>query len=416
MSRVFIIAVAAARIVVGTAFDRLARRGADPEALLAHRVRKAFERLGPTFVKAGQLMSSSAGPLPQAWVNEMAHCRDDVPAASWNSVSKLLAEDLGAGRACIVDVDPEPLAAGSMAQVHAALLADGTPVVVKVQRPGLEKVLSKDIRLLRAAAKLAARLSPACAAANPMALVDDFAEGLDEQLSFRREAANGRRMSLALSSLSIKVPAVYTELSTDRVLVMERLQGVRADDVEAIDGLGLDRSKIVDAVVSALLVPALGNGIFHADMHPGNMLVLGDGRLGLLDFGVVGHLDDSVRAATSDLLQALADRNFGDVVLAMFKVVDPNGIDLTSVLPEVQALVGDYIDKPLAALDVRDTIAGILQLASRNGFALPESLVAFFKQMLYISGLCRTLSPNFDVLADLAPILALAREPELAAA
>jgi len=416
LTRVIALALAAARIVVGTALDRLTRRGADADALLAHRVRKAFERLGPTFVKAGQLMSSSAGPLSQTWVNEMAHCRDDVPPAPWRSVSELLAEELGANRAELVDVDPEPLAAGSMAQVHTARLADGTPVVVKVQRPGLEKLLSEDIRLLRTAARLAARFSSACAAANPMALVDDFARGLEEQLSFRGEAANARGMALALSSLPVKVPAVYEELSTERVLVMERLRGARADDVEAVEGLGIDRSHVVESVISALLVPALGSGVFHADMHPGNMLVLDDGRLGLLDFGVIAHLDDIVRPATSDLLAALAEGRFGDAVMAMFQIVDPSGIDLTSVIPQVQALIGEFIDKPLAGIDVRDAIGAILQLASRNGFALPESLVAFFKQMLYISGLCRTLSPDFDVLGDIAPILGLAREPELAAA
>jgi ubiquinone biosynthesis protein len=414
--RFFRLVVAALTVLLGTGSDRLFRRHSDLDALLACRVRRAFERLGPTFVKAGQLMSSSAGPLPKAWMDEMAHCRDDVPAVPWDSVSQLIGDELGERRAQLLDMDLEPLAAGSMAQVYAAHLEDGTPVVVKIQRPGLHKVLTEDIRILRVAARLAIRFSPACAAANPRALVEDFAHGLEQQLSFSREAENAARVEAAVSSLGVRIPKVYAELSTDRVLVMDRLTGIRTDDAGAIDSAGLDRSKLVETIVAALLVPALGYGVFHGDMHPGNMLVLENGDLGLFDFGVVGDLQAPVATATANLLEALADRRYGDMVMAMFQLIDPNGIDLAALIPEVQALVAEYIDKPLATMDVREAIGGILELAARNDFALPDSLLEFFKQMLYISGICRTLDPEFDPLSDVAPIVALARGSHLVAA
>src|SRR5262249_47430726 len=161
-------------------------------------------------------------------------------------------------------------------------------------------VLAADIGLLRRIARLLARLSPTCAAANPVALVDEFAAGLDDQLSFRREAANVQRMRIALTSLAVHVPKVFMDLSTDRVLVMERLDGVRADDIEAVNRLGLDRPAIVRTVLASLIVPAMRQGMFHGDMHSGNMLVLPDGRIGLLDFGVLGHLDAPGRAALCD--------------------------------------------------------------------------------------------------------------------
>ena len=144
-------------------------------------------------------------------------------------------------------------------------------------------------------------------------------------------------------------------------------------------------------------------------MHPGNMLVLEDGTLGLLDFGVIGQMDDSVRSAATDLLESLADRRFGDMVLALFRIVDPTGVDLMSLLPEVQGLVGECLDNPIAEIDIRESVAAVLSLASRAGFALPESLMAFFKQMVFISGLCQELDPTFDLLADVAPILRQAR-------
>ena len=402
--RLITLLMAVARVTFGTMADCACRRPSDLSALLAHRVRLAFEKLGPTFVKAGQLMSSTSGQLPKVWVDEMSHCRDDVAPAPWTSVSRLIEDELGDRVEAFASIDPSPLAAGSMAQVHAARLVDGTPVVIKVQRPGLAKVLAGDVRLLRVAARLAVRVSAACSAANAVALVDDFAAGLWEQISFRTEAANARRMAEALRSLPVRVPAVYESLTTEKILVMERLDGVGADDASIAD-----RSAVVEAVVSALLVPALRDGVFHADMHPGNMLVLQDGTLGLLDFGVIGQMDDSVRSAAADLLESLADRRFGDMVLALFRIVDPTGVDLMSLLPEVQCLVGKCLDKPIAEIDIRESVAAVLSLASRAGFALPKSLMAFLKQMVFISGLCQQLDPAFDLLADVAPILRQAR-------
>ena len=416
LGRLFAVAAAALTILAGATCDRLCRRRASFDARLARRVRRAFERLGPTFVKAGQMMSSSPGSVPQAWVDEMAHCRDRVPAARWKAISQLLTDELRERRDQLAEINPEPIAAGSMAQVHAAVLGDGTPVVVKVQRPGLRKVLAADIGLLRIIARLLVRLSPTCAAANPVALVDEFATGVDDQLSFRREAANVQRMGIALAALAVQVPQVFTGLSTDRVLVMERLEGVRADDIEAVNGLGLDRSAIVRTVMASLILPAMREGMFHGDMHPGNMLMLPDGRVGLLDFGVLGHLDAPSRAALCDLLTAVVDRRFGDVALALFGMIDVSGVDIATLTVETQAFLAAHLDTSLADLDLRATITGILGIASRNGCTLRDSLVAFLKQLVYIDGVCRELDPDFDVLGDLRPIISIARDAKCASA
>jgi ubiquinone biosynthesis protein len=410
LERPFAVAAAALRILAGATCDRLCQRRASFDAILARRVRRAFERLGPTFVKAGQLLASSPGSVPKAWVDEMAHCRDEVPAARWKAVSQLLVDDLGERRDQLAEINPEPMAAGSMAQVHAAVLGDGTPVVVKVQRPGLRRVLAADIGLLRMIARLLARLSPRCAAANPIALVNEFATGLDDQLSFHTEAANVQRMGIVLDSLAVHVPKVFTDLSTDRVLVMERLEGVRADDIQAVNGLGVDRSAIVRTVMASLILPAMREGVFHGDMHPGNMLVLPDGRIGLLDFGVLGHLDGPSRAALCDLLLAVVDRRFGDVALALFGMIDMSDVDQSALVQEVQVFLAAHLDTSLAGLDLRATITGILGIASRNGCTLRDSLVTFIKQLLYIDGVCRALDPDFDVLGDARPIICMARD------
>lgn len=408
LGRLVAITAAALAILAGATSDRLWQSRASFDVMLARRVRRAFERLGPTFVKAGQVMSSSPGSLPEAWVREMAHCRDEVPAARWSEISKLLACELGERRDELAEIQPDPIAAGSIAQVHAAVLGDGTRVVVKVQRPGLRKVLAADIALLRIIARLLTRLSSTCAAANPVALVDDFATGLGEQLSFRREAANLRRMATALAPLEVQVPEVFTDLSTDRVLVMERLEGVRPDDIEAVNELGVDRTAIVRTVMASLILPAMREGTFHGDMHPGNMLVLPDGRVGLVDFGVLGYLDAPSRVALCDLLVAAVEGRFGDVASAMFGLIDVGGSDQVALVQEAQMFLADHLDTSLAGLDLRRTISGILRIASRNGCALRDSLVTFLKQLVYIEGVCRRLDPDFDVLGDARPIVTMA--------
>jgi ubiquinone biosynthesis protein len=156
--------------------------------------------------------------------------------------------------------------------------------------------------------------------------------------------------------------------------------------------------------------------MFHGDMHAGNMLVLPDGRIGLLDFGVLGHLDAPSRAALCDLLVAVVDRRFGDVALAVFGMIDVSGVDQAALVQEVGAFLAAHLDTSLAGLDVRATISGILEIASRNGCALRDSLVAFIKQLLYIDGVCRELDPDFDVLGDARPIISMARPTKWASA
>jgi ubiquinone biosynthesis protein len=409
LARVIALAANASVVLAGAGLDRLLRPSGDFERRLAGRVRRAFERSGPTFVKAGQLLSSSPGSLPKSWVDEMAHCRDDVPAASWKSVSQLLDVELGERRQRLGHIDPQPMAAASMAQVHPAELADGTPVVVKVQRPGLEKVLAGDIRVLRIVARLAGRLSRACAAVNPALLVDDFARELAGQLSFHQEVANLQIMTHVLADLPVRVPRVFAELSSNRVIVMERLDGVASDDVGAMAALGLDCTEIGRTVLASLILPALDQGIFHGDMHAGNMMVLADGRLGLVDFGVLGHLDPTARAMASQILDAGVNRRFSEVAGAILTLADPARVDAATALPELQDFMASHLDTPSGDLDVAEALRGILGLAARRGFTLPECLVSFFKQMVCVDGVCRNLNPDFDVFNDLGPIVSMIR-------
>jgi ubiquinone biosynthesis protein len=168
--------------------------------------------------------------------------------------------------------------------------------------------------------------------------------------------------------------------------------------------------------MASLILPAMREGMFHGDMHPGNMLVLPDGRIGLLDFGVLGHLDAPSRAALCDLLVAVIDRRFADVALAVFGMIDLSGVDQAALVQEAQAFLAAHLDTSLAGLDLRATIAGILGIASRNGCTLRDSLATFIKQLVFIDGMCRELDPDFDVLGDSRPIITMARDTKCVSA
>jgi ubiquinone biosynthesis protein len=214
------------------------------------------------------------------------------------------------------------------------------------------------------------------------------------------------RMRVVLAPWPVRIPRVYQTLSSERVLVMERLRGVSIDDVEAIDALGIDRSTVVSTVAGSFVASALGRGIFHGDLHAGNMLVLPDGEVGLLDFGVIGRLDGHVRAATSDLFGAVVGRRFDGVAAAMLQLADTSGVNLVEIVPQVQAVIGLYLDHPLGEVNVAAALGRMLAIGAGHGLVLPESVVALFKQLLYLDGVCRSLQPGFDLLDGGAAILA----------
>ncbi len=320
--------------------------------------------------------------------------------------------ELGPKVTLLQEIECQPVAAGSMSQVHSARLADGTEVVVKVQRPGLERVIRQDLRLLRFAARWLVRIHPSLEAVNPVGLVEDFAQSLGQQLSFRTEVANMVAMRRTLRAYQVVVPRVWKDLSTDHLLVMERAVGVRIDQPEALDAIGIERRSVLESLVSSFLASALGSGTFHGDLHAGNMLVRPDGQLVLFDFGAVGRLEAGARRAVTELLTTLVEFRFDSAALALLDLVDATSADLAAVALDVQCLVASLMSKPISEIDTANAVGILLRTAGRHHLVLPQEVVAFFKQMLFLDGICRALEPSFDLFLEGVALL----ESSLAAA
>ncbi len=366
----------------------------------AHQMRLAFQELGPSFIKLAQVISSSPGTFPPLLVEEFAHCQDDVPPEPWEQVAKTLEEELLDLRGHFRWIDWTPIAAASIAQVYPATLADGTEVVLKVQRTGLDQTLRQDLAIMLTGAHLLVRLVPSTSAVNPVGVIEDFADNLVQELDFAAEASHMERLRGILKGWPIRIPQVYNNLSTAKVLCMERLYGIKISDTTALLKAGIYLPNLVDTIVGSLIYSALNYGFFHGDGHPGNMLVLPSGELGLLDFGIVGQLNDEDRITVSELLAALIDRRFDQVALAVVKLSQATNVDIAAAVADLNQLTAKYLSGPIDQIPVARLLADAIRSANRQGVILPKDLVLLFKQILYLDGLGRRLNPNFDVFAD----------------
>jgi ubiquinone biosynthesis protein len=378
---------------------------------ISGRLRRAFERLGPTYIKLGQILSSGQGIFPEELVAEFKLLRDRVPAEPFATVRQIVETDL---RRPLGEVFSEfaeqPLAAASIAQVHAATLITGEPVVVKVQRPTVSELVRRDLAVMSWMAPALVGRIPVAALANPPALVELFAETIVEELDFRLEADNMLDIARILAETdqrSLVVPRPHPVLVTRRVLVMERLDGFCWDDAEGMRRAGIDTSAVVKAGMIAFLEGAMLFGVFHGDLHGGNLFVRPDGRVVLLDYGITGRLDEPERLA---FLRLLMGGTVNDVKLQLAALRDlgalPPDTDLDAVMHDLGV---DQPTKDPTQMDPEELVAEIRDLTKAllgYGARLPKELMLFIKNLLFLDGALATLAPDVDLFQEITDVAA----------
>ncbi|MFV0309709.1 MAG: ABC1 kinase family protein [Desertimonas sp.] len=378
-------------------------------AELSRRLRLAAEALGPTFIKLGQIISSGEGLFPPELVDEFKRCRDQVPAETWEDVRTTVEDDLGAPiETLFASFEHTPIAAASIAQVHAARLHTGEVVVVKVQRPAVARLVHADLRAMAWLAPHLVGRIPVAALANPPALVELFADTIVEELDFRIEAANMLDIARVLHDLDhtgYVVPRPHPTLVTRRVLVMQRLEGFRFDQVEDMHAAGVDTEQVVRTAMMALFEGATLDGVFHGDLHGGNLLVMADGRTALLDFGIVARMDDQRRRAFLRLMVAATTNDLRSQVTALQELgaLDPDadpaevitGLGLADAPVDPTTLSGDQL-----VAEMQRVIKALLGYGAR----MPKELMLYVKNLVFIDGAIARLAPDLDVLAEIASI------------
>ena len=390
------------------------KRGRYPEraastADVSHRLRVAAEALGPTYIKLGQIISSGEGLFPAELVGEFKKCRDQVPAESFHAVRATVEADLGRRLEDVFsEFEDHPLAAASIAQVHAARLRTGETVVVKVQRPSVSRNVRRDLRVMSWLAPHLVGRIPVSSLANPPALVELFAETIVEELDFRIEASNMIDIATVLRQLDQEgyvVPRPHPRLVTQRVLVMERLDGFKFDDVVGMRGAGVDTEAVIRTGMIAFMEGALIHGIFHGDLHGGNLFVQPDGRTALLDFGIVGRLSQRRRLAFLRLMLAATTNDVKGQVAALRDLgALPLDTDLDAVIRDLG------LDRPpidpttLTGDEMVAEVQRIVRALLGYGAKMPKELMLYVKNLMFLDGAIARLAPDLDILAEISNI------------
>jgi ubiquinone biosynthesis protein len=387
------------------------RGGAESRAGLSRRLRRAAEQLGPTYIKLGQIISSGDGLFPAELVAEFKACRDQVPSESFESVRQVIESDLGRPlEAVFARFDRVPIAAASIAQVHGARLITGEEVVVKVQRPTIRRQVQSDLKVMSWLAPFLVGRIPVAALANPPALVELFAETIAEELDFRLEAENMLDVAASFAELGQRgmvIARPHPELVTRRVLVMERLSGFGFDDLESMRSAGIDTHEVIRIGMTGFTEGCMVHGIFHGDLHGGNLFVMVDGRIALLDFGITARMTDLERNA---FLRLMLTGATGDVKgqLAAFRDLGalPPDTDLDDVIRELRLDQQPVDPTTLSQEQLVGELQRVIKALLGMGARLPKILMLYVKNLVFLDGAISTLAPDLDLLGEIASLSA----------
>ncbi len=364
------------------------------------RLRRLLEALGPTFVKLGQVLSTRPDLVPADVMAELEHLQDRVPPESDHAVRRMIESELGAPvERLFATFDWTPIAAASLGQVHAASLADGRRVVVKVQRPGVERTVNADLGILADALRYLARTPALSDLYDPDALVDEFARGIHAELDYTREGRNAERLRQALPpDAKIVVPAVVWPLTRRRVLTLEAVEGVKPTGPEQLREAGIDPEAVARTLAHAIMRMVFHDGFFHADPHPGNVAVLPDSRLVLYDFGMVGRLTEDMREAFGDLSGALLRGDTEAVVSAIVALgAAPEDLDSQHLVRDVDELRDRYYEVPLSTVHLGQIVQDIFALAYRYRIRIPTDFTLLGKCLVTLEGVIQVLDPDLSM-------------------
>lgn len=369
---------------------------------LGERLREAFEELGPTFVKLGQVLSMRPDLVPEAVVEELVKLQDNVHPLSYEVIKLQVETELGRSIAdTFAEFSTEPLAAASIGQVHLARLKTGEEVVVKVLRPDIHKVIETDVALLSLVAEMFERYFPELRVLNPRVFVEEFFKTLKHELDFKIEANNIAKISANLSDMEdIVIPKVYAEFSTHKILVLERFHGIRLNDKAAILSSAVDRKKIATIGARGFLFSVLKYGLFHGDLHGGNLFILPGDKLGIIDFGIVGRLSRKSRDQLAVMVWALVQEDYETLCYTYAELGSADtSIDFDSFQREVRNVLSPHLGLNLNDVNTGRVLIEATKIAAKYNIRVPGDWMLVFRAIVTMEGMGRLLDPNFDMIA-----------------
>jgi len=366
-----------------------------------------LEELGGAFVKLGQLLSTRADILPADWIDELSHLQDDVIAIDFALVRGVLEESLGPLEDHFQMVDPEPLAAGSIAQVHRGITVRGDDVVIKVRKPRIKETILNDYDILAAIAELMEKHLPEARHYRPLEVVEEFRKAVVDELDLQQEAEHLDSFRADFEGdPNILFPLVYWDETTELVLTMQRVEGVKISRIDELHTGGSDTEAIARTLAEAVLRQVLEFGFFHGDPHPGNIMVVDRTKLCFLDCGMVGRLDERMRENLV-LLVSAGIRKDTETIMEILIDMDalPDSLDRDQFIREANRFLERYYRLPLKRLRIASIIQDVNELVRKFAVCIPSDLLLVGKALITLEGVGRTLDPDFDAVAVAEPFM-----------
>ncbi len=374
------------------------------------RLRMAFAELGPSFIKLGQLLSSRPDLITVQFADELKKLQDDVPPFPSHEAKRIIETEFGRPLENIFRTFyEEPIAAASIAQVHRAMLIDGSDVIVKVQRPEIREQIESDINILFTLARLLDRYISESRFFNPLGIVDEFSRTIRKEMNFVEEARNCSRFRRNFEQdPTVYIPKIYTEYVTEKAFVMEWIDGIRIDNIAKIEKMGIDRAQLVETGIHAFFKQILEDGFFHADPHPGNILVMSSGAIAFVDFGIVGRIPDGMKETMADNFLALISKDYDGIIDQYVDLgIVPEHADIETFRREFKSDLVDFLepilDSTLQELDFALYLDTLTHLAIKHNLRVPSELLLIDKAMLILESIGRQLDPSFNFIAAAEP-------------
>jgi ubiquinone biosynthesis protein len=370
------------------------------------RIRMIFEELGPTFIKLGQIVSSRPDLVPADLVNELSKLQDKVPPFGFEQVEAIIVSEFGKPCKDVFDtIDEKPLASASIGQVHKAILKNGQGVAVKIQRPGIKKIVEVDLQIMHHLASLMEAHIKEVAFHKPVRIVEEFAKTLGKELDYSIEAVSMQRIADQFKDdANIHIPIVYNDQSTDRVLTMEYIEGIKISEIDAIDSAGFDRKIITRRGADFIMKQVFENGFFHADPHPGNIFVTKGNVISPVDFGMTGFVTRNAREFFVDLLASIASGNTRLLTRLLLELTEyDNRPDFESLERDLSDFIAMHTSRPLKDIKTGTMINQGLEMCAHYGIKVPPDFFLMIKAFVAVEGIAKKLDPDFDLISHATP-------------
>jgi len=382
----------------------------------SQRIRMAFEELGPTFIKMGQVLSSRPDLIPVTLLNEFEKLQDHVPAFEFEQVKAIIASEFGRPHDEIFNsINATPVASASIGQVHTAQINHNDQIAVKIQRPGIRKTIETDLEIMLHLASIVENNIEEMAAFKPVKIVEEFAKTIEKELDYSIEASNMEQMADQFKNdKTIYIPKVYFAESSERVLAMEYIKGIKADDVDAIELAGLNKKLLTRRGADFIMKQVFEYGFFHADPHPGNIFFMEGNTICPVDFGMTGFVDQTTREVFVDLIHSIATDNFKLTARLLCELGEyETQPDLVRLEKDVALFVSLHLSKALKEIKTAKMLTLFLELSALHNLRIPPDFFLMIKAFISVEGIAKRLDPDFDMLSHAIPYIRAAKRKKI---